>query len=219
MKSFFLLSSLWGVVLSADLKNLPEPYNNLQILYPFDPHGYFINESQLNQVIQTKQPKVFIELGTWLGMSTRNIARQISDDCVFFTVDHFLGSNESAHQVQNAEKIPVLFEKFLSNVIHAGLCHKIKPLRLSTSEAAEYFKKNHIKADIIYVDAAHDYDSVYKDLITYLPLLNEDGILCGDDWGWGDDLPVQRAVIKFANENGFFVEIGNNYWFWKLVKK
>lgn len=219
MKSLFFISILSCIGINAILKELPDPYCNLNVLHPFDPHGYYINEKQLNKVIYEKKPKIMIELGTWLGMSTRSIASQIPDGCIFYTVDHFLGSNEAAHQIQNADKIPLLYEKFLSNVIHAGLCHKIRPLRMTTLDAAEYFKKNQIKADIIYVDASHDFDSVYKDLVTYLPLLNDEGILCGDDWGWGDDLPVQRAVIKFANENNFYVDIGDNFWFWKLTKK
>jgi hypothetical protein len=90
---------------------------------------------------------------------------------------------------------------------------------MTTKESTDYFKSNSIKADIIYIDASHDFESVYKDLCLAQEVVASDGVICGDDWGWGDDLPIQRAVIKFANLNNYYVELGDNMWFWKLVAR
>ena len=221
MSSIFRIFILLGVLNTARAAfiDIPEPYASLKILYPFDPHGYYINSVQMNRLILEKQPKVVIEFGSWLGMSTRSIAKALPHNSLIYTVDHFLGSDEVEHQIKNGDKIPILYEQFLSNVIHEKLYSKIIPLKMTTKESADYFKSNSIKGDIIYIDASHDFENVYKDLCLAQDLVASDGVICGDDWGWGNDLPIQRAVIKFANLNNYYVEIGDNMWFWKLVAR
>lgn len=107
------------------------------------------------------QPKVVIELGSWLGASTRHIAQLLPEDGIVYAVDHWLGSIEH-HTPSFSHYLPTLYEQFLSNVIHSGLEHKIFPVRMSTLEAVELFRNEGIQPDLIYVDASHDEDSVYK---------------------------------------------------------
>jgi hypothetical protein len=64
------------------------------------------------------------------------------------------------------------------------------------------------------VGRAHDEVNVYNDISLYFPLVKGHGIMCGDDWGWGD-LGVQRAVKRFALENNLSISLYGN-WFWVL---
>ena len=48
-----------------------------------------------------------------------------------------------------------------------------------------------IKADFIYIDASHYYKDVIDDLNAWHPFLNENGIICGDDWDWGENGDVK----------------------------
>jgi predicted O-methyltransferase YrrM len=194
---------------------LPHPYNTLQEVLPFDPSGMYINAVPLEKLMRERGVSVAIELGSWLGKSTRHIASILPEDGIVYAVDHWLGSEEHRHSVE----LPVLYEQFLSNVIHAHLTEKIVPLRMTTLEAAEEFRKWGTAPDLVYVDAAHDEESVYADLRAYFPLVEGRGILCGDDWGWGAHLgfPVSRAVSRFARENRLRIELHDS-WFWTLYE-
>lgn len=48
---------------------------------------------------------------------------------------------------------------------------------------------------MIYLDGAHDTQSVYNDIIARYPHLTDSGIMCGDDWGWES---VQKGVLMAA---------------------
>lgn len=203
-------------------QEMPSPYNELEEILPYNDHGWYINGDAMEALIREKNAKVVVELGSWLGTSTRHIASHLPENGIVYAVDHWLGSAD--HDIFSPDYfpelyaiLPILYEQFLSNVIHADLTKKIVPIRKNTLEAVSYFHENGIKPDIIYVDASHDEESVYNDLVAYYPLVKGHGTLCGDDWGWGEGLPVMKAVERFARENNLRVEIPNN-WMWVLYE-
>ncbi len=82
---------------------------------------------------------------------------------------------------------------------------------MESLEAAKRLQTLTIPIDLIYIDASHEYAPVYADLCAWYPYVKDHGILCGDDWNVGD---VQRAVIRFAQENQLIIyQIGG---FWRL---
>ncbi|NGX31278.1 MAG: hypothetical protein K940chlam8_00644 [Chlamydiae bacterium] len=208
MKKLMIMCLSFALGFAAQ-QDMPEPYRSINVL-PFDGHGWFAsaNQRNLQRFIATKDPKVIVELGSWLGTSTRFMAKLIADDAVVYAVDHWLGNIQIDHQPQHAKKYPELFQLFLSNVIHENLTHKIVPVRMKTSEAA---KALNVKADLIYIDAAHEEESVFTDIMDWFPKLKEDGIMCGDDWTWDS---VRKAVFR-ANEQ-LHLKVcheGNFWWF------
>lgn len=208
---FLFLSSL---TLQAN-DELPAPYSDLETVMPYSGHGWYMNAAPMEELLKKRNVKVVIELGSWMGKSTKHIAETIPEDGIVYAVDHWLGNPQS--RVNTPQLIPTLYEQFLSNMIHSGLAHKVVPLRMTTQEAIEYFYENDIVPDLVYVDASHEEHDVYNDVCAYYPLIEENGIICGDDWGFGD-LPIQRAVKRFANEHNLRIETPNN-WFWELHKK
>jgi predicted O-methyltransferase YrrM len=201
------------LIASMLLLELPYPYNTLKEVLPFNGNGMYINAQPMEKLIREKNVKTVIELGSWLGKSTRHIASILPADGIVFAVDHWLGSAEHL----DSSDLPLLYEQFLSNTVHAGLADKIVPIRLTTLEASGEFLRNKVIPDLVYVDAAHDEQSVYADLKAYYPLVQGHGILCGDDWGWGGSLgfPVCKAVHRFAVENGLTIDVFEG-WFWVL---
>lgn len=181
---------------------LPDPYPQVYDtveLMAFDAHGWYIHHNKFQSLISNNQVKVAIEVGSWLGASTRDIAKMLPEDGVIYSVDTWQGSVEHQPGASNYY-IPnnLLFSQFLSNVIHAGLQNKIIPVRLSSVEAALQLAPLNLKADFIYIDAAHDYESVKQDLYCWYPYLKEGGIFCGDDYPYE---PTGQAVRDFAKEN------------------
>lgn len=185
---------------------MPEPYKSVNDL-PFDGHGWFLNENYLAPIIYTNQPKTVIEIGSWLGCSTRFIASHMPEDGVLYAIDTWRGTSNEAVHMQDA-RLPYLYQLFLSNVKHAGLTHKIIPVRMDSIEAS---KALNVKADLIYLDGAHDAESVYNDIISWHPHLNENGVICGDDWAWAS---VQDGVKKAAEKLNKAV-VGSDF-FWRF---
>jgi predicted O-methyltransferase YrrM len=197
---------------------VPEPYCSLKEILPYDESGWYINAAPMEKILKENNVKVVIELGSWLGQSTRHIAQNLPQGGIIFAVDHWLGSAEI--QLSLSHLLPFLYDQFLSNVIHTHLTDKIIPVKMTTLEAAEEFKVRQILPDLVYVDASHDEISVYADLEAYYPLVRGHGILCGDDWGWGGEasgLPVRKAVERFARENHLTIVVTNG-WFWRLCE-
>jgi hypothetical protein len=200
------------------LDNLPEPYCNLKKILPFDTHGWYANASQMKNLIEEVQPKIIIEVGSWLGKSSRHIASLLPDKGILYCVDHWLGTDEYKKEYQK-KYFPILYEQFLSNVIHAKLTQKIYPIRLESQKGAELLIEWGIQADIVYIDACHYENYVYNDLKSYFPLVKGHGLLCGDDWAKGKSKPVQKAVYRFAQENNLIIDVAENNRFWVLRER
>jgi hypothetical protein len=191
---------------------LPAPYDEVDLL-PFNGQGWYVNASTMEWLLRRQNAKTIIEVGSWLGSSTRHIAKTIPEDGVVYAVDHWLGS---ANEDNSPFDIPNLYRQFLSNVIHEGLTDKIVPVRMTSVEAAMTLD---VVPDLIYIDATHEYSSVLQDLILWYPFVKGHGTLCGDDYFWGDDPaagggPVKRAVDTFAAQN--HLTVYNDGWLWYL---
>ena len=211
MKKLVLIVSLITFsIFAIPQQELPPPYDKAEIL-PFCSHGFYLNEHQLAALIASKNIKTIVEVGCWLGLSTRHLARCLPKDGTVYAVDHWKGSSEhQPGQTYWIPQLPQLYEYFLSNAIQEGVAHKIVPVRMDSLEAAQTL---HLQVDLIYIDASHDTESVYRDIVAWYPHLNADGVMCGDDWGWGS---IQVAVNRFAKERGLQIKASGN--FWELVK-
>ena len=219
---FYLISSLLTLCLSyipfigSEVQGsrashlLPEPYNTVELL-PFDNHGWYGNGKQITEIVKLYKVKTVVEVGCWLGLSTRHIASILPKDGKVYAVDHWLGSEE--HQEGKYAYHPILdrlYQQFLSNIIHAGLTDKIVPLRMDSLTAAPYLSTVLTNPpDLIYIDASHDTKSVYDDMCAWYPLIKGYGVLCGDDWAWAS---VQKAVRRFAQENKLRINASGNFW-------
>lgn len=184
--------------------DLPEPYCLINDL-PFDDHGWFLNAEPLTELIDAKHPHLVIEVGSWLGCSTRFLAEKIEADGKVYAIDTWRGSIEH----QKDPRLSNLYQIFLSNVKHAGLTEKITPVRMDSLEAANALN---IQADLIYIDASHDTKSVYNDIIAWDKHLTNDGVLCGDDWRIQT---VRIAVKKAAKELHYKVHSHGNFWWYE----
>lgn len=193
---FLALSSLFNA-------EAIEPYDSINVL-PFDSRGWFLIAGEVEQCLEAN-PTTVIEIGSWLGLSSRFIAERLPQGGKLYCVDTWLGSpGELVHMKD--PKYAYLYQQFLSNIIHAGLTEVIVPIRMKSVEAA---KALNVQADLIFIDAAHDENSVYEDICAWLPHLKEGGVMCGDDWACeGVRNGVNKAVKKF----GLTVYTAPNFW-------
>lgn len=135
------------------------------------------------------------EIGSWMGRSTCALAANVGEGTVF-AVDTWKGSPE---HVSNLAGKPEgwLFSEFRRNT--RGL--PVMPTPLPSLDAAFLFAKTGIRFDLIFLDASHDYPNVKADILAWLPLLADGGIICGHDYDpphWmGVKQAVEECVPKF----------------------
>ena len=167
-----------------------DPYEGLEVLSA-DFQGWSSTSPIFEEVIKELQPKLIIEVGTWKGCSAIHMAKtclKYYDDFEIICIDTFLGSVE--HWLDQGGALfnglkngrPMIYEQFLSNVVHSNLQRYITPLPIDSSNGYEILSKLDVQADLIYIDAAHDYVSVRLDLTHYANCLRSGGYLLGDDW-------------------------------------
>jgi hypothetical protein len=155
---------------------------------------------------------IIVELGSWLGSSTRFILDHAPRATVI-AVDHWRGSTEHHAQGIYSSKLPTLYETFLVNCWNYA--NRLIPVRQTTLDGLTEIYALGIVPDAVYVDAAHDYDSVMADLEKVYELFPHTFIM-GDDWGWPT---VRAAVIAFARKYGFKVIANNKKNFWRYERK
>lgn len=195
-------------------QSIPEPYSSINDL-PIDMQGWFSeeNKNNLERFINIYKPKIIVELGTWLGTSAIFMASVMPEDSKLYCIDDWTADSDIA--ILNTPglevKIKILYQQFLSNVKHHGLCHKIIPMRMKTLEAA---RSLNVKADLIYLDASHDEKSVYEDVIAWIPHLEKGGIMCGDDW---QHFGISNAVTRASRELGKTLKVEGNFWWFEPV--
>ena len=180
-------------------------YDGFTPPFPEDLQGWNSQAGVFVEAIETSRPAVIFDVGVWKGGSSVFLAeslRQQGLDAAVISIDNFLGSAENWEFKPGTEALlhrrhgfPVLYEQFLSNVVLRRLQDYIVPLPQTTAVAAEILRICGISADIIHLDAAHDYESTLADAHRYWELLSPGGWLIGDDYH-----PTWPGVVRAADE-------------------
>ena len=183
--------------------------------FPKDPppvppsdHGWFGPEHvELLSGAVGPDVKVILELGSWMGKSTRFFAERCPN-AVVFAVDHWQGSMEHHTTPEWRALLPTLYETFLKNCW--DFKDRIVPLRMGTVAGMSLLHQHGVKPDLIFIDAGHDYPNANADVSTALRLFPE-STLCGDDFMWEG---VQRAVVEHVRAGILKAFVKHNVW-WK----
>ena len=176
-------------------------------LDPAGPHPTF------QMMIEAVRPSLIIEVGTWRGNSAIYMAehaKSLGLDTTIICVDTWLGGIEHGfgtplnQYLLRKHGYPQLYFQFLANVMHRGHQDTIIPFPATSTIAARWFRYYGLKADLIYIDASHEYEDVKADLENYAECLSPRGYMFGDDYlTWPG---VTQAVDEFAlKRNGAFI--------------
>lgn len=171
------------------------------------------------KLITKIKPEVIIEVGSWLGASAINmttLALKWKYRIDLIAVDTFLGDygiwngdNRDFSPYDTIDGTDRIFNTFMQNVRYYGFEKNIIPLRMDSINAFKILNAKEIKADLIYIDGSHDYESVLSDFRNYKLLLKDNGILLGDDYNHED---VRRAAGVIFGTQNIHVEDGK-FWY------
>lgn len=167
-----------------------------------------------------------IEIGSWLGESTSEWAKAVinKDGAEVLSVDWYKGNPET--DLFDVAEQKDIYSIFRNNMRELGVSDIIKTFVMSSSDAAKFVPDGY--ADIVYIDACHDYKNVRKDIAMWIPKLRAGGIIAGHDYESSEyderyvDLDVfdhkHHGVIKAVNESFDSINVEERIW-WKIIEE
>lgn len=184
-----------SLIANNKLFGWPEKLKNI----PEIDHGWFRpGNVELLDLLLEKDMKCVIELGSWLGKSTKFLLER-APKAVIFAVDIWLNEyfENDSHYDSNSDIFSniinghSIYDQFLVNtskfrskkILNSSTgCEEfvgLIPCKLDSCEALRILKNQGIKPDLIYIDANHHYDPVIKDVTSCLDLF-PDAIITGN---------------------------------------
>lgn len=194
-------------------------------LHDADPYEGFVGEAKRGPdwggdsdvfatMVNRAQPRLIIEVGTFCGASAITMAQAVKDaglECEIVCVDTWLGTMDGMRPghpdhkwIERKNGFPTLYWTFLANVIDAGMQDIITPFPQTAVNAARAMLKQGVKADLIYIDAAHEMQDVIQDINEYHKLLSATGMMFGHDYNHPQVAAGVRACGEHDHRGAFW---------------
>lgn len=161
-----------------------------------DLYGWFPkeNEELLAKLIKEHNVKTVLEIGCFLGKSTKFFVEQ---GCMVTSVDTFEGSKDLNGSAEVKKRLPTLFKQFLFNLRALGIRDKVGVFKGTSAYASEFL---HDDYDLVFIDGSHLEADVTQDIRLWNPRAKK--IICGDDyslchpgvrWAVDQELPLANT--------------------------
>jgi hypothetical protein len=168
--------------------------------------GWFLEEegAWYQEMVASRSEGLVVEIGSWKGRSTSFLAPVLAGrPARLVCVDHYSGSSDQwdleyrralEEEALRGHPVKSQFEK---NMESLGIKYRL--LNCSSNLAVTQIPD--CSADVIFIDASHDRQSVLDDLRRWLPKVRHSGVLVGHDYGI-EHPSVMSAVHDFSLEVG-----------------
>ena len=174
-------------------------------------------------IIQKKNPKTFLEIGIFHGVTARNVCELMfknhGDNFNYIGIDIFDNSNAYDKEVVPSKTFNNPFKTFYFRYIKKQNPYSV----IAVEDLLSKFKKN-IKIiqgdtnkilheinlkniDFIFIDGGHDYKTVKNDLEQSFKMISKNGTILCDDWNLSQALGVREAIKDFSKEKNINFEI------------
>jgi predicted O-methyltransferase YrrM len=142
----------------------------------------------------TPGPITVVEIGSWKGRSTIALAQAVKDrpsGGLVHAIDPHTGSEEHHREFGKVDT----FDEFRQNIEGARVADLVHPIREFSTDAARQFEPQCVHA--LFVDGAHDYTNVRRDVSDWLPRLANRSHVAFNDVNWlGVFRALQGGVIR-----------------------
>lgn len=156
-----------------------------------------VSDDECEVLQELARGKVCVEIGSWKGKSTAAMA-EVAKEVI--AIDTFKASTDAPMPLfgQKQEDNFTTLEDFVENTKDYDNINVF--INLSENVVGEFQEKT---IDLLFIDGMHDFDSVHKDVINYIPLLKDDAIIAFHDYGkrYGFESVTKVVDILFGKEN------------------
>lgn len=147
----------------------------------------------ISLLVKRLNPLFIFEFGTFIGITTLQIAYNTDKDAKIFTLNLSSEEIKTKYSIGNSDDEKNLPKLQPGNRFeNAGMINKIFQLY---GDSAEYDYKDYFnKIDFVIVDASHEYEYVKSDTVNSIKMLKQGGTLVWHDY------PNAPGVYTFLNE-------------------
>jgi predicted O-methyltransferase YrrM len=164
---------------------------------------------------QTKGKGAIVEIGSWQGKSTiyiGNAIKTLEKQPKFYAVDPHVGSEE---HWDNGKKVWT-YEKFEKNIKDAKVDDVVTPV---VKYSYDFVKEIDESVELIFIDGAHDYDSVEKDFLDWYPKVIDGGVMAfHDTYSPGDPYQMLRKYVYPSRNFGVIRRVDSITYVTKLER-
>jgi SAM-dependent methyltransferase len=196
-------------------KNLyPDPTRNKKYFYWKPTYDFMVDFLNKNNEL-----KIGCEVGVAGGQNIKHILKNCSHIQKIFGVDSY---SEISWDMQDID-IDKEFKGFdgLFNEVNSMLSQfgeRVKLIRKFSVEACKEFEDKSL--DFVFIDAGHEFDDCYNDIINWYPKVKENGLIIGHDWYHPAWPGVTQSVMKiFKTEDIQYFKAPVHVWFVKKKTK
>ena len=189
---------------------------------------FFLNE------IKLKQPKIFLEVGVFHGVTARNICELLhkihGNEFKYIGLDlfekNFENKNEVIPNTKFLNPFKNLYFKYIKRqdpysieAVESLLKKFKKNVTLIKGNSNKILKKiNMSKIDYVFLDGGHEYSTVKNDLNCCKEVIDNNGIVLCDDYDLSYAPGVKKAIDEFSAINNFKCSIICNDRFARIEK-
>ena len=143
-----------------------------------------------------------VEIGSWEGMSTVYLAlgSKAGGGGRVFAIDPHRGTSDF-HEVYGVEDTEPIFRE---NIKRAGVDDIAIPLVMKSEEAAKGWTE---PISLLWIDGAHEYENVRKDILLWEPYLEEGGVIAFHDALHSLCPGVRKAIYKYIFQSNKFSNV------------
>lgn len=181
--------------------------------------GWGSSGAVFEHLIKRVKPHVIIEVGTFLGASALhmvNVTRELGLKTQILCLDDFRGWPGFRDRFKDINIINgdvMLLQQFMQNVVYFNATESVLPVPFSTGSGLEKLCEWGITAELIEIDAGHDFISAWGDINRAYRILRPGGVIFGHDYFTAaDNRGVRRAVNLFAQMNNFKIQTDGQHW-------
>ena len=185
--------------------------------------------------LKKKNPKCFLEVGVFHGVTARNVCELLSkihnNDFKYIGLDLFEKNDENKYEIipntnfsnplkqiyfkyikrqdpYSIEAVEELLKKFKRNIklIKGNSNSVLKEIDMS-------------KVDYVFLDGGHDYKTVKNDLNCCIEVIKNNGVILCDDYNLSYAPGVKQAIDEYVKNNNYKCEILLNSRFAKIEKQ
>jgi predicted O-methyltransferase YrrM len=134
--------------------------------------------------------KIMIEIGSFVGESTVLFAQSFKE---VLAIDPFLADYDPADPTSYLFEFNNVYQTYLERT---GDHKNIQTIVATSDQALDELRGQQF--DFIYIDGLHTYEGVKNDIINYLPLVKDGGVIGGHDYT--NQIPHLVGVYEAVNE-------------------